>query len=39
MAKTGNTAPNISTTFMGKSTPEEEKCKQIPRSLAANSFG
>ena len=26
-------------TFMGRSTPDDEVCKQTPRSAAASSFG
>lgn len=29
---TGNEQPNISTTFIGKSTFEDEVCKQMPKS-------
>lgn len=31
-AQTGKPQPNMSTTFIGKSSPEEDLCKQTPRS-------
>ena len=40
-AKTGRPDPNISTTFIGRSNPEELECRLIPRSAApifANCF-
>ena len=30
---------NLFHTFIGKSTPDEDVCKQTPRSAEANSFG
>ena len=35
MAHTGNSQPNMSTTFLGKSKPEEEVWRHTPRSALA----
>jgi hypothetical protein len=32
IAQTGKPQPNISTTFIGRSKPLEDVCKQIPKS-------
>jgi len=31
-AHTGNPHPNMSTTFIGRSMPDEDLCRQIPKS-------
>lgn len=38
-AQTGNPAPNMSTTFIGKSSPEELVCRQTPKSALATIVG
>lgn len=38
-AQTGSPLPNMSTTFMGKSSPDEDVCKLTPKSAEASSFG
>lgn len=38
-ALTGSPQPNMSTTFIGKSRPEEDVCKQTPKSLLPSSSG
>lgn len=38
-AQTGSPLPNMSTTFMGKSSPDEDLCRQTPRSAEPGGGG